>query len=139
MSPASRIRRAIPRDWPDVFRKAPIGVLVLGALLFFLGAGLLLAGTFFLLAGRGGSWLTWATLAAGPLAVYVALSFVLLRKRAWMVVTAVLVLLATSALLRLFWTPGVPVSPAAEMIAAVAMLLYLRRPRVREAFGRVGE
>jgi hypothetical protein len=124
-------------DLTEVFRRAPIGVLVLGGLLFFVGAGFILSGVFFALSGTAGSWLTWLLmLAVGPLFLYVALQFVLLRRRAWLVIVLLVGLLLLSSLLRSFTAPALPVSPLAEIVVELLTLAYLVRPRVRAEFAR---
>lgn len=128
-----------PRDgWSDVFRQAPIGVLVLGFLLLLVGAGLILGGAVFVVSGRARSWPVWVgLLAAGPLAVHVALHFLWGRGWAWLAVVAMLALLGASAAVRVVaGGEGLPVVPLAELAVTLAALAYLIRPRVRQVFGR---
>ncbi len=120
----------------EVFSQAPIGVLVLGGLLFFVGAGFILGGVFFALVGSGGSWIAWLVmLAVGPLFLYVALQFVLLRRWAWLVIVLLVGLLLLSSVLRTFMAPVIPVSPLTEIVVELLTLGYLARPRVRAVFG----
>jgi hypothetical protein len=124
-----------PAGWAEVFRHAPIGVLVLGFLLLLVGAGLILGGAVFVISGRARSWPVWIVLlGAGPLAIYVALHFLTGRGWAWLTVVAMLVLLALTAALRAAASPVFPLAPLSEILVSVASLAYLFRPRVRQAF-----
>lgn len=112
-------------------------MLVVGALFFFVGGGLVVGGAYLLLTGHLRSPAVWGiTLVAGPLAVYAALEFVQMRWWSWVAVVALLVLLIVSALYRAAAARGgVPVAPLAEALLQGMALLYLVRPRVRRAFG----
>jgi hypothetical protein len=70
----------------------------------------------------------------GPLSIYHGIGFVRLHPGAWGAVTALLLLLAVSAAVRVFTVEGPPVSPLVEGTVALLALLYLCRPRVRGAF-----
>lgn len=123
------------RDWARVFRRAPIGVLVISALLFFVGAGFVIGAVVFALSGGGGGWVAWLSLlGAGPLLVYVSLSFVLLRPRSWYIIVSLLGLLTASSLTRAVTAAEPPVSPLVEVVVEVLSIVYLTRPRVRRAF-----
>lgn len=119
----------------EVFRRAPIGVLVLAGLLFFVGAGLILSGVFFALSGTGRSWLAWLVmLAVGPLFLYVALQFVLLQHWAWLVIVLLVVLLLLSSVVRSLTAATLPVSPLTEIVVELLTLAYLMRRHVRRVF-----
>jgi hypothetical protein len=123
------------RDWGAAFRRAPIGVLVIAALLFFVGAGFVIGAVVFALSGGGSGWVAWLSLlGAGPLLVYVALSFVLLRPRSWYIIVTLLGLLCLSSLARAVTAAEAPISPLVELVLQVLSIVYLTRPRVRRAF-----
>lgn len=122
--------------WGAAFRRAPIGVLILAALLFFTGAGLTLAGIFYLLAGEEESVLLWLVLLpVGPLMIYVALLLASLHPRAWPIMISLLVLMIISSAARVVLADAMPWAPLAELLFEGVALAYLRRPRVRRAFG----
>jgi hypothetical protein len=133
---STRVR--VPRDeWAQVFRSAPIGVLVLGFMLLLVGAGLMLGGAVFFISGQATSWPVWLVLfGAGPLAMYVALQFVSGQAWAWVTVVSMLVLVLASSLVRAVGAEVLPVVPLSEMLASLAVLAYLLRPRVRQVFSR---
>jgi hypothetical protein len=124
--------------WSTVFRQAPIGVLAIGVVLGLIGAGFVLGAAFFVLRGGAGAAPRWAAAAAlallGPLCLYLGIAFVRLHRWARGAVTALLLLLAVSAAVRVFTVEGPPVSPLVEGTVALLALLYLCRPRVRGAF-----
>lgn len=121
--------------WGEVFSRAPIGVLVLGVLLSFLGSGIFLGGVFFAFGGTPGSWVAWLMmLLVGPLVLYVALHFLMLRHWAWLVIVLLLALLLGSSLIRTVTAEGAPVAPLAEVVVEILSLAYVVRPRVRAAF-----
>ncbi len=123
------------KAWTEIFRRAPIGVLVLGALLFFVGAGFILAGVFFLLLGTVGIPFGGVImLLVGPLFLYVALQLVLLQRWAWLAIVALLALLLVSSLIRAFTAEEIPIAPLFEVVVQLGTLAYLTRPRVRGAF-----
>ena len=121
--------------WGDVVRRAPLGVLVLGALLAFLGAGFVVAAAYFALAGPEVGWVPLLMgMGAGPLALYVALHLIRLTHWAWLAMVLVLLLLIGSSVWRLLVTPPPPTVPVLEIVLELLGLLYLARPRVRGAF-----
>ncbi len=123
--------------WGEVFRRAPIGVLVLSGLLLLAGAGFIFGGVFFALSGTGANWLVWMfLLGVGPLFVYLALHFVLLHHWAWLAVVALIILLALSALVRTVTAEAAPVAPLFELVVGLATLAYLNRTHVRKRFAR---
>gem|GEM_PF-5518590 len=132
------MNRAVGREtWGDVFREAPIGVLVLGFLLLLVGGGLIVGGAVFAFAGFGRSWPVWLVLfGAGPLAIYLAVQFVSRRGWAWSTVVAMLALTAVTSTYRAFVADVFPVAPIAEVVVSLAVIAYLVRPRVRAAFSR---
>jgi hypothetical protein len=117
------------------FARAPTGVLVIGTLLLLFGAGLILAAAVLLFSGRPVGWLLWSgLLASGPLAMYLALSFIHGRRWAWVTVTSILVLLLVSALVRALTSPEIPVAPFGEIVVSLGSLVYLTRAHVRRGF-----
>jgi hypothetical protein len=133
--PAERTR--LRDEWGDIFRNAPIGVLVIGFLLLLVGVGFILGGTMFAVSGRGRGWPVWLVLfGVGPLVIYVALHFVSGRGWAWLTIVVVLLLMLLSAAVRLFTAVVFPVVPLAEIVVSGAIMAYLLRPRVRSVFGR---
>jgi hypothetical protein len=123
--------------WADVFREAPIGVLVLGFLLLVVGGGLIVGGAVFALAGGARSWPVWVVLfGAGPLAIYLALNFVYRRSWAWSAVIAMLVLTALTSTYRAFSADVFPAVPILEIVISLGTITYLVRPHVRRAFDR---
>jgi hypothetical protein len=132
-----KVRLQQREEWSEVFRNAPIGVLVLGFLLLVLGAGLILGGAVFAFSGGPRSWPIWVVLfGAGPLAIYVALEFVSGRSWAWLAVVAMLVMSAAASGVRVFDAAVFPIAPLAEIALSLAAVAYLMRPHVRQAFGR---
>jgi hypothetical protein len=124
-------------EWAEVFRRAPIGVLVLGFMLLLIGGGLILGGALFVFSGRPSAWPVWIILfGAGPLAIYLALQFISGQGWAWTTVIAMLVLVLISSGVRAIRAEVLPVVPFAEILVSLAVLAYLARPRVRQAFGR---
>ncbi len=123
-------------DWTHSLRRAPLGVLVLGTLLFFAGGSLLVGGVYLAAAGKLSSVMI-PLLAAigGGLAAYVALKFLLLRRRAWSAAVVLLILLALYAGARAVMNPvPLPIYPLGEMAFEVVALVYLTRRSVRELF-----
>jgi hypothetical protein len=124
-------------EWGEVFRTAPIGVLVLGFLLLVVGAGLILGGAIFAFSGGARSWPIWVVLfGAGPLAIYLALQFVSGRGWAWVAVVAMLLMSAAASALRAFDAAVFPLAPVAEVLLSLAAVAYLMRPHVRQSFDR---
>lgn len=123
--------------WAEIFREAPIGVLVLGFLLLLVGGGLILGGAFFALTGGARSWPVWAALfGAGPLAIHLALHFMHRSGWAWSTVVGMLTLTVVTSALRAVLADVFPVVPLLEIALSLAVLAYLVRPRVRRVFGR---
>lgn len=123
--------------WSGVLRRAPLGVTVLGALLFLLGAGLVVGGVFLALSRREAGWVPWAAaLLAGPAVIYMALHLLRLSRWAWLTMVLLVMLLLASSLVRVLAAPGELVAPLAEIAVELALLLYLGRAPVRRAFGR---
>lgn len=120
----------------ELFRGAPLGVLILCAILFFLGAGLVLGGFYLALARRDAGWMPWVVaLVVGPTALYLALHLLRLTSWAWLTAVALVALLGASSLLRALGSPDSPVAPLVELGVEAVCLLYLLRPSVRRAFG----
>lgn len=125
-------------SWALLIRGAPLGVLILCALLFFVGAGLALGGFYLAIAREEPGWMPWAmSLAVGPTALYLALHLLRRTHWAWSATVALLGLLLASSAVRAVSAPNF--APAAELAVETTLLLYLTRPRVRRAFGRPGE
>lgn len=123
--------------WALRLGRVPLGVLVLGAVLAFLGAGLLVAGVYLAVARADvGRLAAAATIIVGPLAVYVALSLVRLARWAWLAIILLLTLLLGSSVVRLVYSPGLPMESIGEIALEIVSLLYLGRRRVRGAFDR---
>lgn len=118
-------------------RRAPLGVLVLGLLLLFLGAGLIVAPTYLLLAGTEGRHLGWAAMAAsGCLTLYLSAAVLSMRRWAWTAIIALLVLMLASSVVRAALADEPPVAPVAEILLELLALGYLARRPVRDAFRR---
>lgn len=123
--------------WEGHLQRAPVGVLVLGALLFLLGAGLVLGGAYLGISRPDAGLLPWvAALLVGPLLFYASLHLVRLTPWAWLAMVLVLVLLLISSVVRAVVSPQEPLSPLFEGVVEGAVLIYLARPHVRAAFGR---
>ena len=123
--------------WSELLRRPPVGVLVLGGLLAFLGAGFILGAAYFTLAGPELGWTAVLTgVGAGPLALYVAIHLVRLTHWAWLAMVLVLLLLLASSAWRLVVSPPPPTVPVLEIVAELFGLAYLTRPGVRGAFTR---
>ena len=123
-------------SWQRV-RRAPFGVLALGAALVLLGAGFMLGGVYLAVSRPAAGWMPWAAaLAVGPLLLYVALHLVRLSRWAWLALTALTALLLASALARLLLATRGPFAPLPELLVEAGTLAYLARPAIRRAFGR---
>lgn len=119
----------------SAFARAPTGVLVIGTLLLLFGAGLIFTAVVLLISGRPVGWLLWSgLLASGPLAMYLALSFIHGRRWAWVTVTAILILLLVSATVRALASPEIPIAPFGEILVSLGCLAYLARAHVRRGF-----
>lgn len=122
--------------WAELIRGAPLGILILCALLFFLGSGLVLGGVYLAIARGDTGWVAWAmALLVGPVALYLALHLLRRTSWAWLAMVALLGLLLCSSVVRLLASPESPLSIAAELLAEILCLVYLVRPPVRAAFG----
>ena len=122
--------------WSALIRSAPLGVLILCAVLFFLGAGLVLGGLYLAFARRDTGWVAWAmALCTGPVAIYLALHLLRLTSWAWLALVTLVGLLFVSSAVRAFGSPETRVSPMVEMAVEVLCLVYLTRPSVRRSFG----
>jgi hypothetical protein len=120
-------------SWADVVRRAPTGILVLAALLALMGAALLVAGIYLVLAGESG-WFGGVMIAVGPLMVYVAGQFVQFVRWAGMVVGVLIVLMLISSVIRVIAESGLPGAAVAEIVVELGWLAYLARPRIRSLF-----
>lgn len=122
-------------NWAAVFRRAPAGVLVLSGMLLFLGAGLIVSGTYLAITRPSVGWLAGlSAVALGPLVIYVALHVVRLTHWAWLVLVLVMVMLFLSSCVRLLASPELTAAPVAELLAEIAALVYLARKPVRDVF-----
>jgi hypothetical protein len=94
-------------------------------------------GIYLALTREDGGWMAWlAALAVGPLILYIAVHVIRLSHWAWLALVGLAALLIASAVIRLFFQGPHPVVPLVEIAIEAASLLYLTRPRVRQAFGR---
>ena len=124
-------------SWSELARETPLGVLVLGGLLAFLGAGFVVGAAYFTIASPEVGWVPILMgVVAGPLAIYVGMHLVRRTHWAWLAMVLVLVLLFASSAWRLWVSPPPPVVPIFEMALELSCLAYLSRPRVRAAFTR---
>jgi hypothetical protein len=124
-------------SWSELVRRTPLGVLVLGGLLGFLGAGFVVGAAYFTIAGPEVGWVPIVMgVVAGPLALYVAMHLVRLTHWAWQAMVLVLALLLGSSVWRLWVSPPPPTVPVLEMVLELFCLAYLFRPRIRGAFKR---
>lgn len=122
--------------WGATIRAAPLGVLVIGAVLFLLGGMLVVGGVYLALARGDTGWFAWAcALLLGPVTVYVALHLVRRTHWSWLALVLLLGLLVASSLVRVAGSPS-PVAPLGELVLEVGCLAYLARRDVRRAFGR---
>lgn len=128
----------VPTSWSDAMRRAPLGILAMGALLCFLAAGLVLGGSYLALSRPDEGWVSWAAvLIAGPALLYLGLHLTRLTSWAWLAMVLLLLLLLGSSILRAFTEPDAGVSPLGEVAVELAVLAYLARRPVRRAFGRL--
>ncbi|CAN5725909.1 hypothetical protein BH23GEM3_BH23GEM3_08380 [soil metagenome] len=131
------VARPNARSWPELFGRAPIGVLVLGSILFLVGAGLIVGGAVFAIRQGLENWPVWGGLMlAGPVVVYAALHFIACTRWTWLAVVLMLAMIAGTAAVRAVRAEEVPIAPAAEILVSLGSLVYLNRPRVRQVFGR---
>ncbi len=122
--------------WAELIRSAPLGVLILCALLFFLGAGFVLGGFFLAMARGDTGWMAWVlALAIGPTALYLAVHLLLLTSWSWLAMIALLGLLLASSVVRAVGSPDVVLSPLGEIAVEGVCLLYMARRPTRRAFG----
>lgn len=118
-------------------RRVPLGVLVLGVLLLFLGAGLIVGAAYLLLTGAERRHLGWVTMAAsGGVALYLSTAVLRTRRWAWTTILALLVLMLASSVARAVLSAAPPVAPLAEIVLELLGLAYLARRPVRDAFRR---
>lgn len=117
-------------------RRAPLGVLVLGVLLLFLGAGLIVAPVYLVVTGVEGRRLPgWAAMAGtGAVALYLSLALLRMRRWAWTAVVVLLVLLLGSSIVRAVVSNEPPGAELAEIAAELLALGYLARRPIRDAF-----
>lgn len=135
--PIEGVRPGPSEKWPDIVRRVPAGVLVLAAVLFLVGSGMVLGGAYLAIARRDAGWMAWSTaLILGPAVLYAAFHLLRLTRWIWLAMVMLLGLLLVSSLLRALTSPETPVSPLVEMAAEIGFLVYLHRPAVRRAFGR---
>ena len=129
-----RARGRVLETW---LKQAPLGVVVLSALLVLLGSGFTLAGIYLALSRRGAGWAIWlGVVAIGPLIVYVGVRLLTLTAWAWGTMVLLVALLLLSSLVRALYTAGFPTVPVFEIALELGALAYLTRPAVRRAFGR---
>lgn len=122
--------------WGDGIRRAPLGVLVIGVVLFLLGGMLVVGGVYLALARRDTGWFAWlSALLLGPVTVYLALHLVRRTPWAWLTMILLLGLLIASSVVRAVGSPS-PFAPLGELVLEAACLAYLVRAPVRRAFGR---
>lgn len=121
--------------WARLIRSAPLGVLILCALLFFLGAGLVLGGIYLAMARSDTGWMPWAmALGIGPTALYLALHLLRLTSWSWLALVTLVGLLLCSSVARALGASEIIVSPLVEVAVEVLCLVYLSRSRIRRAF-----
>jgi hypothetical protein len=128
---------ARPVGWAEVIRRAPLGILLVGGILCFLGFGLALGGGYLAVARSDTGWGAWlAVLVAGPALVYLGVNLLRLTRGSWRTLALLLTFLLASSLVRAATSPEAGLSPFGEIVLEIALLLYLTRPAVRRAFGR---
>lgn len=124
-------------SWTEAMRRAPVGILAMGALLCFLAAGLVLGGSYLALSRADAGWVPWAAvLVAGPALLYLGLHLTRLTSWAWLAMVLLFVLLLGSSIFRALTEPAAGVSPLGEIGVELAVLAYLARRPIRRAFGR---
>lgn len=122
--------------WAELIRGAPMGVLILCAILFFIGAGFVLAGFFLAFARADSGWMVWTmALVLGPVVLYLAVHLLLLTSWAWLAMVALLGLLVASSVVRAVGSPDVLLAPLGELVVEALCLYYLARRPTRRAFG----
>lgn len=129
-------RFPIAPRWEELIRGAPLGVLIVCSLLFFLGAGFVLGGFYLAMAGSAAGWLPWVmTGVVGPVTLYLALHLLRLTPWSWLALVVLTVLLTGSTLVRLVGSSGSLVSLLVELALETVSLVYLMRPAIRRTFG----
>jgi hypothetical protein len=124
--------------WARTIRNAPAGILVLAAVLCFIGAGAILGGVYLIFTATAMGWAGWLMLlVAAPVSLYMALHLIRLTPWAWRAMVMTLALLLISSVARALFSPGIPVAAIAEIVVECVFLFYLTRPRIRAAFRRV--
>jgi hypothetical protein len=123
--------------WAQAIRSAPLGVLVLAAVLCFVAAGSVLGGVYLIISAAGMGWAGWMMLlVAAPVTLYMALHLIRRTPWAWSAIMMALLLLLVSSVLRAIFSPGVPVAALGEIAVEGLFLYYLSRERIRSAFRR---
>jgi hypothetical protein len=129
--------REMGRGWIQSIRSAPVGVLILAAVLCFVAAGAILGGIYLVFSATAMGWAGWAMLVvAAPVTLYMALHLIRLTPWAWSTMMMALVLLLVSSLARALFSPGIPIAAFGEVLLELIFLYYLSRERVRVAFRR---
>lgn len=117
--------------------RLPLGITLIAALLAILGIGSMGAATYLLLTTENANiWLAATAVAAGPAIIYLSYHLLRLAPWTWRTLTAVLILLTISSVVRLIVTPGLAIAPVAEILVELGGLYHLTRPRVRKLFRR---
>jgi hypothetical protein len=117
-------------------RRAPLGVLLISAMLVIGGVGSLVAGGYLLL--REGSLSTWAgatSIVIGPAILYFAYELVRLARWTWLALAVLLVLLFLSSIVRAIVSPGVPTAALLEVVLEIVAAAYISRRTIRTTYG----
>jgi hypothetical protein len=117
-------------------RGAPLGILLIAAILAVIGIGSVSVGLYLALAdGVPSLWAGLIAIVVGPTILYLAYHLLSLTRWAWIALLVVTGLLFVSSLVRIAVTPEFPVVALMEIIAELALAYYLTRGRLRGKFG----
>ncbi len=116
-------------------RDAPLGILLIAALLGIGGAGAVMAGGYLALTG-GGAALPSAGIAiiVGVAVLYLVSNLLTLARWTWVALIALVVLLLVSSVARLFLLPDALGVLLAEIALEIVIGYYLTRERIRTRF-----
>lgn len=117
-------------------RGAPLGILMIAALLGIAGAGSVMAGGYLALTGSASAAPSAAfAILVGIAVLYFVINLLTLARWAWLALLALTVLLLVSSVVRLFLMPGAAVVLLAEIGVEFVVAYYLTRDRIRGRFG----
>jgi hypothetical protein len=117
-------------------RTAPLGILLIAAVLAVIGVGSVTVGVYLALSdGVPSLWAGTIALVVAPTILYLAYHLLSLARWAWVALLVVTGLLFVSSLVRIAVTPEFPVAATLEIVAELVLAFYLTRAGIRGKFG----